>query len=256
MGRMDGKVAVVTGAGGGLCAATAKMFAKEGAKVVLVDRKDAVHDHTAEIVKAGGDAVALQLDVGVRENWDIIYKTVMDTYGTCTTVVNGAADFPLAGDWNTCKDVDAYLENWDIEWQSNVMALVYSVLAFMPDFIKAEEECSYLNFSSVTAYSYTGAGCQAYPATKAAIKIITADMAAKHSKDGVRFNSVAPNNVATPDNANIFGPYHDKFVADTPLGRLGEADEVAYVATFLCSDEASFVTGECIVIDGGFLTCH
>lgn len=254
MGRMDGKVAVVTGSGGGICAAVAKMFAQEGSKVVLVDRKPEVKDHAAEIVDAGGDAVFLQLDVGMKENWDTIFKTTIDTFGTCTTIVNGAADFSLAGDWDANKD--GYLENWDVVFKSNIMSMVYSYLTFMPYFQEAETESAFFNFSSVTAYTYAGAACQAYPASKAVIRLITQDMAAKHSKDGVRFNCCAPNNIYTPENDFIYTHYHDKFIADTPLGFLGDVKDVAYLAVFLCSDEARFITGACVPIDGGFLTCH
>lgn len=254
MGRMDGKIAVVTGAGGGICAAVAKMFAREGAKVVLVDRKEAVFDQAREIGDNGGEAVALQLDVGVKENWETIFSTVMDRFGGCNTVVNGAADFSLSGDWDAGKE--GYLENWDVVFKSNVMAMVYSYLTFMPHFQESEEQCAFFNFSSVTAFTYAGAACQAYPSSKAVIKLITQDMAAKHSKDGVRFNCCAPNNIYTPENDFIYTHYHDKFIADTPLGCLGDVDDVAYLAVFLCSDESRFITGVCVPIDGGFLTCH
>lgn len=169
MGRMENKVAVITGAGGGLCEGIARSFAREGAKVVLVDKKPVVLEKAKEICEDGGEALGLNLDISVEANWKIILEETLRKFQTCNVLVNGAAEFSLTGDWNSGHP--GFLENWDIVYKANVMGLVYSVQTFVPYFIE-QGGGTVMNFTSSTGITYVGSGCQAYPASKAAIKII------------------------------------------------------------------------------------
>jgi 3-oxoacyl-[acyl-carrier protein] reductase len=253
MGRMENKIAVITGAGGGLCEGIARKFVKEGAKVVMVDKKPVVVDKAKEICEEGGEALGLNLDVSVPENWKIIFDKTIESFGSCNVLVNGAAEFSLSGDWNSGNP--GFLENWDIVYKANVMGLVYAIQTFVPYFTE-QGGGTVMNFTSSTGITYVGSGCQAYPASKAAIKIITQDMAAQHAKDHIRFNCVAPNFCYTPENDAIYTQFHDWFIKDTPLGFLGSVEDVANCALYLCSDESKYITGVCIPIDGGYTACH
>ena len=253
MGRMENKVAVITGAGGGLCEGIARSFAREGAKVVLVDKKPVGLEKAKEIGEDGGEALGLNLDISVEANWKIILEETLRKFQTCNVLVNGAAEFSLTGDWNSGHP--GFLENWDIVYKANVMGLVYSVQTFVPYFIE-QGGGTVMNFTSSTGITYVGSGCQAYPASKAAIKIINQDLSAQHAKDHVRFNCVAPNFCYTPENDEIYTKFHDWFLKDTPLGFLGSVEDVANCALYLCSDESKYITGVCIPIDGGYTACH
>lgn len=255
MGRLQDKVVIMTGADGGICHCASQIFCKEGAKVVMVDKCPDVKEKADAIVADGGKAIAIVADVSKKESWELILKTTIDTYGTVDCCVNGAAEFSLTGDWNSPT---LSMEEWDLVFETNVKSMLWSYQVVLQYMIDNEIKGNFINFTSATALSYNGSGCQAYPMSKAAIKICTNDMVLPNGKYGIRFNMLAPNSVKVPKMvaAGVYEKYGDYLKSIIPLNVLGEPEDAAWAMVYLASDEAKFINGVMIQIDGGWSTCH
>lgn len=258
MDRLKGKVAIITGADGGICHKASELFCKEGAKVVMVDKDEPVREKCAGIVAAGGDAIAIVGDVSLRETWDEVLAKTIETYGTVDICVNGAALFSNGadgGDWNVSD-----LEKLHHVLDNNVDSLFHSYQTVLQYMIDNGIRGNFLNFTSSTALSWNGSGCQGYPMSKAAILNATRNMVKSVSpKTGIRFNCLAPNFVYTPKTAELYeeGSYTDKwFRGVTPFPELGQPEDSAWAIVYLCSDEAKYVNGVCLPTDGGWETCN
>ncbi len=250
MDRLKDKVAIITGAAGGICGKASELFCAEGAKILMVGRGENVIERCEEVKKQGGDATALIADVSVRENWDTILDTALKTYGKVDCCVNGAAEFSYS-DWD-CLDN----EEWNRVLTTNLNSMLYSYQTVLRYMLDNSVKGNFINFSSSTGLSFLGFGCSAYPLTKAGILLSTKDMVAATKGSGIRFNCLAPNNVWTPKQAMIFEACHDFFVESTPIGFLGEPEDAAWAMVYLASDEARYISGVCIPVDGGWTTCH
>ena len=244
--RLKDKVAIVTGAGHGMGEAEARLFAKEGAKVVVADilasEAEAV---AADIRKGGGQAIAAPIDVTSEPAWRTLIDTTLSSYGRLDILVNNAG---ISG--SSVGDPDG-LEGWD-----RVIA-VNQTSVFLGTKLAAAEMAktgggSIVNISSIMGFVGGSSGHPAYGASKGAVRIYTKAAAVRYGPQGVRVNSVHPGYMPPMLNATNAGERADK-IALTPLRRLGEPIEVAYGVLFLASDEASFVTGTELVIDGGFI---
>ena len=255
MGRLQDKVAIITGADGGICSCASRLFCQEGAKVVMVDKCPEVKDKCAEIVANGGDAIAIVADVSLKESWELILKTALEKYGRVDCCVNGAAEFSLTGDWNSPT---LSMEEWDLVLNTNLKSMLFSYQVVLQYMIDNEIKGNFINFTSATALSYNGSGCQAYPMSKAAIKICTQDMVLPNGKYGIRFNMLAPNSVKVPkmEAAGVYEKYGDYLKSIIPLNVLGEPEDAAWAMVYLASDEAKYINGVMIQIDGGWSTCH
>ena len=253
MDRLKNKVCIITGADGGICHAASQLFCQEGAKVVMVDKAETVKAKAEAIKKQGGDVIAIVGDVSIKKTWDEILKTTLATYGTVDCCINGAAEYSLTGDWNT-NTID--MKEWDLVFETNLKSMLYSYQVILKYMLDNKIKGNFINFTSATALSYNGSQCEAYPMSKAAIKICTNDMAACNGKYGIRFNMVAPNSIKVPKLDYVFDKYGDWLKSITPLGHLGDPVDAAWVLVFLASDEAKFVSGAMITIDGGWSTCH
>ncbi len=255
MARLKNKVVIMTGADGGICHCAAQIFAKEGAKVVMVDISPEVKNKAEAIKKAGGEAIGIAADISKLESWEQILKTTIDTYGTVDCCVNGAARMSLTGDWDTDSQS---MDEWDGVINLNLKSMLYSYKTVLKYMIDHKIKGNFINFTSSTGLSYNGSGCEAYPITKAGIKLITNDMAAKHGKDGIRFNCVAPNAIKVPKmvEAGVFEKYGAWLKSTTPMNTLGDPEDVVWAMVYLASDEAKFVSGALITIDGGWSSCH
>lgn len=257
MNRLLNKVAIITGADGGICGKAAELFCQEGAKVVMNDIDPHVEEKCAEIVAAGGDAVAVVGDASKRETWDKLLATALEKYGTVDICVNGAAAFSVgenAGDWDTMTT-----EKFHNVLDPNVDALIHSFQTVLQYMIDNKIRGNFMNFSSSTALSFNGSGLSGYPASKAVIKLITQSMVKKVStKTGIRFNCLAPNFVWTPKSAYLYENEHYKgwFTSVTPFPELGVPEDSAWAMVYLCSDEAKYVNGVCLPTDGGWATCN
>ena len=248
--RMKDKVALVTGAASGMGAATARLFAREGARAVVVaDVLDTDGEAVvAEIRKAGGTASYVQLDVTSEAQWqDAVDKTVA-THGGLNVLVNNAGISGSAAE--DLYDTALWHRLMDINSTGVFLGMKYGIAAIR----KTGGPGSVINLSSISgivgqAYIHVG-----YNASKGAVRLITKAAAAQHGKDGIRVNSVHPGLMPPMRTSGRTADpvQRAKTLKGVPLGRAGEVDEVANAILFLASDESSYVTGAELVVDGGW----
>jgi len=244
--RLKDKIAIVTGAGHGMGEAEARLFAAEGAKVVVADILGSEAERVAgDIRRAGGQAIAATIDVTSEPQWRELIAKTLAAYGRLDILVNNAG---ISG--SSVGDPDS-LAGWD-----RIIA-VNQTSVFLGTALAAEQMAktgggAIINISSIMGFVGGSSGHPAYCASKGAVRIYTKAAAVRYGPQGVRVNSVHPGYMPPMLNATNAGERADK-IAQTPLRRLGEPIEVAYGVLFLASDEASFVTGTELVIDGGFI---
>lgn len=247
--RMTGKVALVSGAAGGMGAATARLFAAEGAKAVVVadilDREGKAV--VAEIGKAGGHASYIHLDVTDEAQWKAAVEGTVVAHGRLDVLVNNAG---ISGSAETdLYDTAAWNRLMGINATGVFLGMKYATLA-----MKQSGGGSIVNLSSISGIVGQGYLHVGYNASKGAVRLITKAGAAQHGKHGIRVNSVHPGLMppmrtsgSTADPA-----MRAKTLKGVPMGRAGEVDEVARAILFLASDESSYVTGAELVVDGGW----
>jgi NAD(P)-dependent dehydrogenase (short-subunit alcohol dehydrogenase family) len=245
---LDGKVALVTGAGSGIGAATARLLADEGASVVLSDVND-VHGHevTSAIVKNGGSAAYMDLDVAEEGAWLSVVADIVEKHGALHVLVNNAG----FGDGGNVETVS--LDEWN-RVISVIQTGMWLGMKHAGPAIKASGGGSIVNISSI--YGTTGGfgTSPAYHAGKGAIRTLSKNAALHWATSGVRVNSVHPGFIATPLTAAVRddSDRESAILGSTPMGRWGRPDEIAAAVVFLSSDRASFITGSEMYVDGGF----
>lgn len=242
MGRLDGKVALISGGARGQGATEAKLFAQEGAKVVFGDIRDEEGKQVeTEIRASGGDATYIHLDVTQDTDWVEAVGTAVNQYGKLDILVNNAAIVI----WKRLEDTS------EAEWDQIMAINAKGVFLGTKHAIAAMRQSgggSIVNISS-TAGLRGSPGLAAYIATKGAVRLFTKATAIEHVDDNIRCNSVHPGGVETPmvqDAPDIPGR-RDR----TPMSRRADPSEIAYGVLYLASDESSFMTGSELVIDGG-----
>jgi NAD(P)-dependent dehydrogenase (short-subunit alcohol dehydrogenase family) len=242
MARFTGKTALITGGASGIGKATAKLLAGGGANVLIGDIQDeAGQGVVKEITGAGGSAAYVHLDVTSEDDWNAAVAVAESTFGGLTTLVNNA------GIGDTLPIEETPLKDWDkviaVTQTSAFLGMKAASAA-----LQASGNGSVVNISSM--YGIVGGlGGPSYAAAKGAVRILTKNTALGWAKTGVRANSVHPGYINTP----ILGETDRQYLIDTtPMGRLGEPEEVANVIAFLASDESSFMTGSEVVVDGGY----
>ncbi|KAA6214469.1 SDR family oxidoreductase [Streptomyces albofaciens JCM 4342] len=248
--RLDGKLALITGATGGIGAATAERFAREGARLVLTDIAEGPLRSLADRIEAyGTDVVAARLDVSSAQQWEEVITVVRDRFGALDVLVN------LAGivDWPGIEDTRE--EAWDRVIDVNQKGTWLGMKAAMP-LLRASGNASVINTSSVLGLVGSGSAA-AYQASKGAVRLLSKTAAVEYARQGVRVNSVHPGVIATPMIQEILDEQGDQQpdIRRTPMRRAGRADEIASAILFLACDDSSFVTGSELVVDGG-LTAH
>jgi 3-oxoacyl-[acyl-carrier protein] reductase len=247
MSRLTGKVAIVTGASKGIGAAIAKSFGAEGAAVVVnyASAKDGADVTVADIIAHGGKAIAVQADVGNLADVQRLFAVTKDTFGAPNVLVNNAGVFqfgPLEGVTEA---------EFHRQFNINVLGPILTTQEALKHF--GPEGGSVINISSVVSVSATP-NAVVYAATKSALDSITRVLANELGARKIRVNTIAPGGVETEGThtAGIVGSDFEKqMVAGTPLGRLGQPDDIAGVALFLASDDAGWVTGERLTASGG-----
>lgn len=252
MNQFEGKVAVITGAGSGIGAATARLLASRGARVALVDTNAtglaAVGD---EIVAAGGDSHRIVADVADRGLAEREVAALLAAWGRLDIAVTAAGISSGAGTVLT-QDEDT----WDRVWRVNVMGTVNWVKAALPPMLAARRG-AIVTVASQLAYNSGGNLC-AYIASKGAIVAFTKTTAVDFAREGIRVNSVAPAVIDTPLSRGSAAGHADPEALRAwrlqrhPVGRIGEPQEVARAIAYLASDEASFTTGTVLMVDGGW----
>ena len=247
MGRLDGKVALISGGARGQGAAEAKMFALEGAKVVIGDiLDDAGRRVEAEIDEAGGEAFYIHLDVTQEADWVTAVETAVSRYGKLDILVNNAGI-------TIRKNVEETTsEDWDRIMAINAKGVFLGIKEAIPA-MRRGGGGSIVNISSTAGLvgsPYSGAS---YAASKGAVRLLTKSTAIQYAKEGIRCNSVHPGLLETPMTEDMLADaaHREERTQRIPLGRIGTAEDVAYGVLYLASDEASFITGSELVIDGG-----
>ena len=247
MGRMDGKVALISGGARGQGAAEARLFAQEGAKVVIGDLLDMDGMRVAaEIAELGGEAVYVHLDVTREEDWQSAVQAAVSAFGKLDVLVNNA------GIWRRGRVEDTTVEDWDAVQNVNSKGVFLGTKAAIPEMRKAGGG-SVINISS-TAGLVGGPRSTAYTASKGAVRLFTKATAIQYAGEGIRSNSIHPGPIDTEMIQQVWqgeDNSREESIARTPLGRVGTVDDIAYGALFLASDESSFMTGSELVIDGG-----
>ena len=245
VGRLSGKVAIITGAALGMGAAEAKLFAKEGAKVVATDIKDDVLQEVVNEIKAnGGDAIGLKHNVISEEEWKKVIQTTIDHYGKVDILVNNAG---IASP-KTMAQME--MDEWNKVMDINLNGCVIGMKYVIPEMQKAGGG-SLINISSIGGIVGM-AGSSPYTAAKGALRSLTKSAAVEYGKDKIRVNSVHPGIIETPMTAESFKDAIPFYKTITQLPYFGQPEDVAYGVLFLASDESRFMTGAELVIDGGW----
>ena len=243
--RLEEKVALVTGAARGIGEAIARLFAKEGAAVVIGDILEKEGEATAEDMRAqGGEARFLRLDVTSEDSWQQAVKTIEEWHGKLNVLVNNAG----LVDREAIQDTP--LDLWERIMAVNITGVFLGTKHVIPAMRRAGGG-SIINMSS--AYGLIGtANRPAYTASKGGVRLFTKATAVEHAKEGIRANSIHPGFVVTPMTASY---QVEERIAQTPMGRLATPEDIAPGALFLASDDSRYMTGSELVIDGG-LTVH
>ena len=253
MGKLEGKVAVITGASKGIGEGIAKVYAKYGAKCVLAARGPKVLELAEELKKQGYEAVGVQTDVSDFESVKNLVKVAEETYGPVDILVNNAGICVLEDFFN-----DGSFENRDRHFDINIKGVWNTTKAVLPSMIKTGAGAIVI-MSSVTGDMVADPGEVAYATSKAALVGFTKAMAREVADKQIRVNAICPGYVLTPlveGMAKQSDPENParaiQAIADAvPLGRLADPTEIGELAAFLGSEESSYITGALIVIDGG-----
>jgi NAD(P)-dependent dehydrogenase (short-subunit alcohol dehydrogenase family) len=246
--RLAGKVALISGGARGMGAVEARLFAREGAKVVLGDVLDAEGRAVeADIGKAGGEAVYTRLDVTREADWQAAVGAAVSRFGKLDVLVNNAG----VGGPGRVEDVT--LEEWNRVMDVNSTGVFLGTRAVIPALRRAGGG-AIVNISSQLGLVGVDNSSPQYQASKGAVRLLTKATAIQYAKEGIRANSVHPGPIVTPmTEARRKDPAsYALTVSRIPLGRYGEPEEVAYGVLYLASDESRFVTGAELVIDGGW----
>ena len=246
--RLEGKVAIITGGARGQGATEAKMFAQEGARVVIGDVRDELGMQVeAEIRELGGEAVYLHLDVTNQDDWDRAIQTAEERFGKVDVLVNNAAIVLR-------KDIEETTgDDWDQIMDINAKGVFLGTRAVIPAMRRAGGG-SIVNISSISGL--VSIGPPAYIATKGAVRLFTKSTAIQYASENIRANSIHPGSVDTDMRREGLGSQTPEEIQaridNIPLGRVGTTEDISYGALFLASDESSFMTGSELVIDGGY----
>jgi NAD(P)-dependent dehydrogenase (short-subunit alcohol dehydrogenase family) len=262
-GRLAGKVAIVTGAGSvgpgwGNGKATAVLFAREGASVFAIDiNRGAAEETQAIIADDGGTCSVYQADVSRADDVAALVAACLDTYGRIDILHNNVGITELGG------AVEISEASWDRVLDVNAKSVFLTCKHVLP-VMERQGGGAIVNVSSIASIRWLGTAYDSYAASKGAINALTQHMALQYARKGIRVNVILPGMMNTPLIAKAFGDRTPEEVerrlaerhAACPTGQMGDAWDVAYAALFLASDEARYITGQQLIVDGGLTgTC-
>ncbi|MCG7336190.1 glucose 1-dehydrogenase [Sporosarcina sp. ACRSM] len=243
MGRLKNKIALITGAATGQGKEIAKLFAAEGATVILTDMNMAGKETAAEISNARGDVNFVQMDVSKLADWNKVADYIKDAYNNLDILVNnagipgrGSIEEVTEDEWQKVMDVDA-------------KGVLFGMKSMLP-FLKKSKQGSIVNNSSIWALVGTGSAAS-YHAAKGAVRMLTKTASIEFAPFGIRVNSIHPGLVRTPMTERLLEDPKESWRIG-PIGRAAEPIEIAYAALFLASNESSYITGIDLPVDGGY----
>jgi NAD(P)-dependent dehydrogenase (short-subunit alcohol dehydrogenase family) len=246
--RLDGKVVLISGGARGMGAAEARLFAREGAQVVIGDVLEGEgRSVEAEIRAKGGEAVFTMLDVTRESDWQRAVGLAESRFGWLNVLVNNA------GIGGGARIEDTSLEDWDRMMAVNATGVFLGTKSVIGAMRRARGG-SIINISSQLGLVGTDNSSPQYQASKGAVRLLTKATAIQYAREGIRANSVHPGPIVTPmtERRRADPATRQLTISRIPLGRYGEPDEVAYGVLYLASDESAYVTGSELVIDGGW----
>ena len=246
--RLKNKIAIITGGASGMGASPAEIFAREGAKVVVTDL---LVDESAQVVdeigRSGASARFQKLDVSSETDWDSVVTTAMATEGRIDILINNAG---VSGSHPDKLNTDT----WDQQMNINAKGVFLGMRAGIPEMQKTGGG-AIVNISSISGFVGQDFVHMGYNAAKGAVRLATKSAAVQFAKDGIRVNSVHPG-IMPPMRTSMLSAdpeIREKIIAAIPMKREGAIEEVAHANLFLASDEASYITGIEVPVDGGFL---
>jgi NAD(P)-dependent dehydrogenase (short-subunit alcohol dehydrogenase family) len=253
-GRLDGKVALITGAGSGMGRCAAELFASEGARVVVADyAEDAGNGTVDAIAGAGGEATFVRADVSQAPDCDAMVQHATATFGGLHVLYNNAGVFP-ADDGGALETPET---TWDRVMEINLKGVWLGCKAGIPAML-ASGGGSIVNVASFVAYVGAATAQIAYTSSKGGVLAMTREIAVEYGRRNIRANSLCPGPIDTPLLAELMSDPERRArrLVHIPMGRLGRAEELAKAALFLASDESSFMTGASLLVDGGITAAY
>lgn len=251
MGRLDGRVALISGAGGGLGRAGAELFAAEGARVVVLDLAE--HTEVVDAIVSRGEAITLAADVTDLASVEAAVATTLTTFGGLHVLYNNAGVSLADDDGPTTTDE----QTWDTTMNVNVKGVWFSCKAGIPALLDSGGG-SIINVASFVAHMGAATPQLAYTTSKGAVVAMTREIAVEYARRGIRCNALCPGPVLTP--------LLEKYLSDEqrrqrrlvhiPMGRFGKPEEIVRGALFLASDDSSYMTGQSLLIDGGITAAY
>jgi NAD(P)-dependent dehydrogenase (short-subunit alcohol dehydrogenase family) len=253
-GRLENKVALITGAGSGMGREAAVLFAQEGARVVVVDVIDDDGERTVEEARSeGGEATFVRADVSSWDDCRAMVQHTTDTFGALHVMYNNAGIFPT----DDGGVVDTPEPTWERVMNINLKGVWLGCKAGIPAML-ASGGGSIVNVASFVALMGAATAQIAYTASKGGVLAMTRELAVEYARQGIRANALCPGPIQTPLLEELLSDpaRRARRIVHIPMGRLGTAAELAKAALFLASDDSSFMTGAALVVDGGITAAY
>jgi len=254
MARLDGKVALITGAGNGMGQVASVLFATEGARIVVADFSETGGAETVAAVEAaGGEAAFVKVDVANADQVEAMVSFAMNRFGALNVLYNNAGIFP-ADDGGATETPEP---TWDRVMEVNLKGVWLGCKYGIPAMLESGGG-SIVNVASFVALMGAATAQIAYTASKGGVLAMTREIAVEYGRKNIRANSLCPGPIATPMLEELMSDPERKArrLVHIPMGRLGQAEELAKAALFLASDESSFMTGSQLVVDGGITAAY
>ena len=252
--RLEGKVALITGGASGMGKVASRLFAEEGAKVVLTDVADDAGEAAAEGIRgSGGEATFVHADVSRETDAEAMVRAAVDTFGGLHVLYNNAGVMP-SDDGSVMTNTEAI---WDLVLAITVKGVAFGCKYGIPAMIDSGGG-SIINVASFVAWMGAATSQTAYTSSKGAVLAMTREIAVEYGRKGIRCNALCPGPIDTPLLAELLSDdaKRQRRFVHIPMGRLGRAEELAKAALFLASDDSSFMTGASLIVDGGITAAY